>query len=317
MITYVEGNLFQSPAQTLVNTVNTVGVMGKGIAKDFKAAFPEMYTEYRRLCELGKFRIGTLWLYKSPHKWVLNFPTKEDWRRPSKREYVEAGLRKFVDTFEQQGITSAAFPALGCGNGGLDWRNVVMPLMEHYLDSLPIEIMIYPHQRRVESPEHEAPEDMARWLRSQPEVLSFHEFWVDITELLRVQRTFAMRGSTDCYRLALGEGGISILNGQVTLVERDEMRDLWMQLRQSGFASHGFAPVSLEGRIEYLLPLLAELPYVRPVRIGRTDAEIGEHAGLGLQYLPRVDASRAPTPRRQVLREASAGAGSARAILPL
>src|ERR1700716_765140 len=121
MITYVDGYLLQAPAQTLVNTVNTVGVMGKGVAKEFKAAFPEMYAEYRRLCELGKLRVGQLWLYKSPHKWVLNFPTKTDWRRPSRPEYVEKGLQKFVETYAQQGIASAAFPALGCGNGGLDW----------------------------------------------------------------------------------------------------------------------------------------------------------------------------------------------------
>ena|SRR6266508_3304563 len=95
MITYVDGYLLHAPAQTLVNTVNTVGVMGKGVAKEFKAAFPEMYGEYRRLCELGRLRVGTLWLDKSSHKWVLNFPTKQDWRRPSKPEYVQEGLEEF------------------------------------------------------------------------------------------------------------------------------------------------------------------------------------------------------------------------------
>lgn len=168
MLNYVDGYLLQSPAQTLVNTVNTVGVMGKGIAKEFKAAFPDMYGEYRRLCELGKLQVGTLWLFKSPHKWVLNFPTKQDWRRPSQVEFVEKGLIKFVETYERQGITSVAFPALGCGNGGLDWPRVVQPLMERYLKSLPIQVFIYPHRASAELPEHETPAEITRWLRSQP-----------------------------------------------------------------------------------------------------------------------------------------------------
>jgi len=158
MITYVDGYLLHAPAQTLVNTVNTVGVMGKGVAKEFKAAFPEMYGEYRRLCELGRLRVGTLWLDKSSHKWVLNFPTKQDWRRPSKPEYVQEGLENFVQTYEQRGITSAAFPALGCGNGGLDWIGLVKPMMERYLDQLPIQVFIYPHRNTTQVPEHENPE---------------------------------------------------------------------------------------------------------------------------------------------------------------
>lgn len=76
MILYVEGNLFNSPAQVLVNTVNTVGVMGKGVALEFKRLFPDMYKQYRILCEQESFNIGMLWLYRSPNKWVLNFPTK-------------------------------------------------------------------------------------------------------------------------------------------------------------------------------------------------------------------------------------------------
>lgn len=318
MITYVDGNLFQSPAQTLVNTVNTVGVMGKGVAKEFKAAFPEMYAEYRRLCELGRLRIGMLWLYKSPHKWVLNVPTKDDWRRPSKPEFVEQALRKFVETYDPQGITSIAFPALGCGNGGLDWPGVVKPLMERYLGPLPIEVMIYPHRRGPEVLEHESPQEVARWLRSQPEVLSFHEFWTDIVECLETPRTFSTNGSGSQYQLALREADVEIRHAQgVTLVERDEMLDLWGQLRRSGFASEGLAPVSLEGRVRYLLPLLAELPYVRPVSVGRTYAEMAGQTGHGLQYLPRVDDHRTPTPGVQVLPRTSTAAARPQARLPL
>src|SRR4051812_48969061 len=138
MLTYVHTSVLDSTAQTVVNTVNTEGVMGKGLAKAFRTRYPEMFTKYRELCELGQFKIGQLWLWKGNGQWVLNFPTKTTWRRPSEVRYVEAGLRKFVDTYQQRGITSISFPRLGCGNGGLDWQRQVRPLMEKFLSVLPI-----------------------------------------------------------------------------------------------------------------------------------------------------------------------------------
>jgi len=86
MLSYVTTSLFDSPAQTLVNTVNTVGVMGKGIAAKFKQRYPEMYTRYREVCAAGQLETGKLLLYRTPNKWVLNFPTKRDWRQPSRVE---------------------------------------------------------------------------------------------------------------------------------------------------------------------------------------------------------------------------------------
>ena len=142
MITYVIGDLLKSPADVLVNTVNTVGVMGKGIANDFKKIYPEMFTQYQKLCEKGLFNIGQLWIFKTKNKWVLNFPTKKHWRNPSKIEYIEAGLDKFVKTYAEKGITSISFPMLGCGNGELNWETEVRPLMEKYLKNIPIDIYI-------------------------------------------------------------------------------------------------------------------------------------------------------------------------------
>lgn len=144
MITYPNGSIFQSPAQTLVNPVNTVGVMGKGIAYEFKQIYPEMFERYHDLCKQGQFNIGDLWLYKSPDKWILNLPTKKHWRNPSKIEYIEAGLKKFQEKYAEYGIQSIAFPALGCGSGKLDFKTQVQPLMEKYLKELPIDIFIYP-----------------------------------------------------------------------------------------------------------------------------------------------------------------------------
>ncbi len=130
MITYIDGDLFRSPAQVLVNTVNVVGVMGKGVAKEFKRLYPEMFRQYRQLCDQHKFTIGQLFLYKTPHKWVLNFPTKKDWRNPSRPEYIEEGLKKLVSIYADVGIHSIAMPLLGCGNGELDWQNTVRPRPE-------------------------------------------------------------------------------------------------------------------------------------------------------------------------------------------
>ena len=143
MITYLASDLLQNPAQVLVNAVNTVGVMGKGIALEFKRIYPDMFKEYQVLCKEGKFEVGQLWLYKTPQKWVLNFPTKRDWRDKSRIEYIEAGLKRFVEIYKPEGITSISFPRLGCGLGGLNWENEVHPLMESYLSLLPVEVFIH------------------------------------------------------------------------------------------------------------------------------------------------------------------------------
>ena len=127
---------------------------GKGIALEFKQIYPEMFREYRELCERGQLDIGKLHLYKTPHKWILNFPTKKHWRQPSRVEYIEKGLQTFQRLRAEKGITSAAFPPLGCGNGQLDFETQVKPLMERYLGSLPISTFIYPEKPRVGAPEH-------------------------------------------------------------------------------------------------------------------------------------------------------------------
>ena len=142
MLKYLKGDLLSSPAQVQVNTVNTVGVMGKGIALQFKNKYPEMFIEYQKVCEKQQLDIGKLYLWKSPEKWILMFPTKKHWRNPSRMEYIERGLQKFVDNYERLGIESIAFPKLGCGNGGLEW-SAVKPIMEKYLSPLPISIYIY------------------------------------------------------------------------------------------------------------------------------------------------------------------------------
>lgn len=143
MITYLTTNLFDSPAQTLVNTVNTVGVMGKGIALLFKQRYPEMYHQYRKLCQAGELEVGKLFIYRAADKIIVNFPTKKHWRSPSRLEYVEAGLKEFVRHYPEYEISSLSFPQLGCGQGGLNWEQEVQPVMEGYLKDLPTPVYIH------------------------------------------------------------------------------------------------------------------------------------------------------------------------------
>jgi O-acetyl-ADP-ribose deacetylase (regulator of RNase III) len=139
---YLTTNLFDSRAQTLVNPVNTEGVMGAGLAQGFRARYPEMFREYRDRCRSGDLTIGSLMLWRGPDHWVLNLPTKTSWRLPSTLDYVRAGLLQFRSEYKAMGIRSIAFPALGCGRGALDW-NSVQPLFEELLRDLPIFIYVH------------------------------------------------------------------------------------------------------------------------------------------------------------------------------
>lgn len=179
MIEYVEGDIFISPAQVIVNTVNTVGVMGKGLALEYKNRYPEMFKLYRTACEKKQLKVGKLMLFYAPDHWILSFPTKEHWRYPSKLEYIEAGLMKFRNKYADLNITSIAFPRLGCGNGELKWDDV-RPVMEKYLKPLPINVYIYLGNIEKGSPEHKTQNETMAWLRSNAKDMSFNGVKDDI-----------------------------------------------------------------------------------------------------------------------------------------
>ena len=147
MIDYREGNLLHADAEALVNTVNTVGVMGKGVALMFKEAFPDNFKAYEHACKhkvikLGKMFVTELRNFIGP-KWIINFPTKGHWKYPSRIEWIEQGLDDLKEVIERNDIRSIAIPPLGSGNGGLDW-NDVRPLIESKLGSIPsVTILVY------------------------------------------------------------------------------------------------------------------------------------------------------------------------------
>ena len=147
MIHYQTGNLLESQAQALVNTVNTVGVMGKGIALQFKNLFPNNYKLYVKACENKEVQIGKLFVTEEEallagKKIIINFPTKTSWRLPSEYYYIESGLTELVKIIKEKNIKSIAIPPLGAGNGGLDWNKVKL-ILQKYLANLDCEIYIY------------------------------------------------------------------------------------------------------------------------------------------------------------------------------
>jgi len=143
MTTVKIGNLFESPTQTWVNTVNCVGVMGKGIALEFKKRYPAMFQDYVARCNAGRVQIGRPYYFSDLlGSSIINFPTKRHWRSASRLQDVKQGLDYFVDHYQEWGIKSVAFPPLGCGNGGLEWA-AVGPLMYSKLNSLSIPVEIY------------------------------------------------------------------------------------------------------------------------------------------------------------------------------
>src|SRR5205823_3756315 len=140
MISFTKGNLLESGTDAVVNTVNTVGIMGKGIALMFKEAFPANFREYEAACKRGSVRTGEMFVTERPSmlgapRWIINFPTKQHWRGKARLEWIKAGLEDLRRVIRENNIRSIALPPLGCGNGGLDWR-VVRPLVEEALCDL-------------------------------------------------------------------------------------------------------------------------------------------------------------------------------------
>lgn len=147
MIRYTQGNLLEAPAEALVNTVNEVGVMGKGIALMFRETFPANTRVYEEAAKAGQVRVGRM-LVTENHalvgpKWIINFPTKKHWRQPSKLEWVRDGLQDLERVLREHGIRSVALPPLGCGNGGLEWSVVRQEIEGALADLGDVDVVIY------------------------------------------------------------------------------------------------------------------------------------------------------------------------------
>ncbi len=147
MIRSTQGNLLTADVEALVNTVNTVGVMGKGIALMFKEAFPDNYRAYKSACDRGEIKIGKMFVFERPAlhgpRWIINFPTKEHWRGHSRLEWIESGLHDLTRVLEERGIKSVAIPPLGSGNGGLEWHAVRAVIVDRLSTLSQVDIVLY------------------------------------------------------------------------------------------------------------------------------------------------------------------------------
>ena len=160
-LVFKNGDMFSEPVEALVNTVNCVGVMGKGVALEVKKRWPENYRAYKKLCDAQGLRPGKMFVFDTRRlftadgpRYIINFPTKDHWRGKSKLSFVSEGLDAFVDAIRQHGIKSVALPPLGCGNGGLDWADV-RELITAKLSQLDgVKIVVFPPKDAVDEPEY-------------------------------------------------------------------------------------------------------------------------------------------------------------------
>jgi O-acetyl-ADP-ribose deacetylase (regulator of RNase III) len=147
MMKFTQGNLLEAPAEALVNTVNTVGVMGKGIALMFKEAFPANFRAYEDACKRKEIEVGHMFVTETSSlqgpRWIINFPTKKHWRQPAKLEWIVEGLKDLKHVIAELKIRSIAIPPLGAGNGGLDWSDVRPKVEQALADLKGVNVLVY------------------------------------------------------------------------------------------------------------------------------------------------------------------------------
>ena len=278
MLTYIEGDLFSSPAQVLVNTVNTVGVMGKGIALEFKKRYPEMFETYKKQCDKHNLTIGRLMLWYAPDHWILQFPTKEHWRNPSKLEYIEKGLMAFVRKYADYNITSIAFPKLGCGKGELNWTDV-KTVMEKYLKDLPIDVYIYLGKcEKEQKPEHRSQPEMDEWMKQNARDLSFTGVKDAIMYQTRIIPILMKVDETE-WKVFWQQGENLVFESASEKVELSEekVHITWDYICQKRI-------FEIENNIEtdLLFYLLMEQGYLQEIKIGDKE-EMNFHSGYQLE----------------------------------
>lgn len=270
MITFRRTSLLESPAQTLVNTVNCVGVMGKGLAKAFRDREPEMFDRYKAVCTQGLLEPGKLWLWRGAKSWVLNFPTKIHWRNPSKMEWIEAGLEKFVSAYKDQEIREVSFPRLGCGNGGLEWDDV-RPMMEQFLSKVDIPVYIHDYEKNIGIPEHLEAVSNAVAAENFSEV-DFESFLKNIDLIARRSNgeLKTLTRNTD-FRATFVAGDSIEIRSEFGdwCYDLEDLHGTWVALLR-GMVTEDRVEWSQAGGGQYLISLLSLLPNARPIEIERS-----------------------------------------------
>ena len=229
---YIElkGNIFNSNAMAVVNTVNCVGVMGKGIALEFKLRFPEMFKEYENKCHQKKLKPGQIFHFNKSTPWILNFAIKDHWKDPSRIEWFETSLSEFCLSYKELGIKSVAFPWMGAMNGGIPIESI-KSVMRKYLDHLEdIDIEVYEFDISATDPLFEK----LKSLKSTPILELSNQsniqkrFWIKIIELIRNEDVNSLYelcnfkineksliGKTNIERLYIYLSKVNLLNSSV------------------------------------------------------------------------------------------------------
>lgn len=242
-----------------------------------------MFELYKTACEKKRLQIGKLMLVNEQDHLILLFPTKESWRLPSKIEYIEKGLKTFVENYTQNNITSIAFPKLGCGNGELSW-DVVRPLMEKYLKDLPIDIYIYLGSGDPNEPEHKHPKEMQEWLRANAKDMSFNGLTEDIKQMT-FMLPYELEINDKKYEVTFKETLIFKSDSCEINISEDDFYAEWDAIRNSSIV------IADKEKLEsYLITeLLASLNYL--VKIKKLDKVSGKmkegyqlNEGLGRVY---------------------------------
>jgi transposase-like protein len=217
-------------------------------------------------------------------KWLLLFPTKKHWRSPSKIEYIEAGLKKFVKYYDKFGIESIAFPKLGCGNGGLDWE-IVKPIMEEYLKQLPIHVYIYVDKYEESKPEHKQPTEIEKWLRDDIEAIGFSLIKEDLKKSIQNDNELLINNS-ELKHISWNENNIHLINGEEIIINEKELCDLWSYIRDVGVIETKDIPNRFEKYGEIILDIFKKLDYLQPITIS-DDGKIFANSSNGYQYIRR------------------------------
>ncbi len=288
MLIYHRTSILESPAQTVVNTVNCVGVMGKGIAHAYKRRYPDMFKAYKGICEKRLLAPGKLWLWHAPDQWVLNFPTKEHWRNPSRLEWIELGLQKFIQEYARRGIVEISFPRLGCGNGGLEWDDV-RPLMERCLSKIPIHIYLHDYEVDIGMPEHM--EAVTRELSSVTGAMRSFDIFVSVIQeaIRRVGGSLIDLQSRAHFSASCDQDAALAIehNGERRCVDPEDLRGIWLSLAK-GLLTRETVEWSAGESASSVMSVLSMLPDIRAVQVQRPTSSTPE---IALEF------------RRQSLRE--------------
>lgn len=277
MARYIKGDIFKSPAKIIVNTVNTDGVMGKGIALQCKNRYPEMFDAYKELCDSQCFDVGNLALWRGQERDVLLFPTKKHWRNSSKISYIESGLEKFIETWDKFNANTIAFPKLGCGNGGLSWTEV-QPIMENYLKRIPMQVTVYVDVYEDTNHDEFQSTEIERCASGEYGTSGYEKFRIQLRNQICKLPVYEV----DSKRHLLEEKNGSLFIDEKCITE-EQLCDFWNWIRDTGVFKEEEIPARFSDFSDVFLYLMRGFNYISRIYISDNGFDFPQKSN-GYQY---------------------------------